>query len=77
MGQDSGKTILPYTDFEDKSFIFSNENKRYEQNEDRVSNVLTPEVWHGVISPNTGDFDSDVSKIEDYFDKNHDFYTGK
>jgi len=68
------KTILPYTDFEDKSYIFNTNSFRYEYNKDNIV-WIKPEIWHWVISPNTWDFDSDIVTLKDYFDKNHDFYT--
>lgn len=63
-------------DFVEKSYIFNHTSGKYEK-ADAAESELTPEVWHGVISPNTGDFESDVQAIEDYLDKNHDFYTGE
>jgi len=38
---------------------------------------MKAEVWHGFITPNTGDRRENIEKINDYFDKNHDFYEGK
>lgn len=70
------KTILPYTDFEDKSYIFNTKTSRYEYNKDNIT-WIKPEIWHWVISPNTWDFDSDIDSLKDYFSKNHDFYTWK
>jgi len=67
------KTILPYTDFEDKSYIFNTSSLKYEYNKDNIT-WINPEIWHWVISPNTWDFDSDIDSLKDYFDKNHDFY---
>jgi len=67
------KTILPYTDFEDKSYIYNLENSKYEYNKDNTT-WTDPEVWHWVISPNTWDYDDNIDSLKDYFDKNHDFY---
>ncbi|MDR0772575.1 MAG: hypothetical protein LBF15_06315 [Candidatus Peribacteria bacterium] len=39
------KTVLPYTDFDDKSYIFNRETELYEANRDNVSGVK-PEIWH-------------------------------
>ena len=72
--ENSGRSILPYVDFIEKSYIFNHTSGRYEKSPKADTN-LEPEIWHGVISPNTGDFDSDIEAIEAYFDKNHDFYT--
>jgi uncharacterized repeat protein (TIGR01451 family) len=73
---DSGRSILPYVDFEDKSYIFNHESGKYEKSEKALSKLI-PEVWHGVISPNTGNEWDDIQAINDYLDKNHDFYTGQ
>jgi hypothetical protein len=67
---------LPYVDFEDKSFIFNHESKKYEKS-DAVKSDIGAEIWHGVISPNTGSRDNDIQAIKDYFDKNHDYYSGE
>jgi len=75
-GNNSSRTLLPYIDFEEKSYIYDHENERYEINIDS-SDVLQPEIWHGVISPNSGDRDTDIDLIQWYFDKNHDFYEGE
>lgn len=75
-GGNSGKSVLPYVDFEDKSYIYNHESGKYEKNQ-QADLKLTPEIWHGVISPNTGDRDDDIQAIQDFFDKNHDFYTGE
>jgi uncharacterized repeat protein (TIGR01451 family) len=75
-GWDSGKSILPYVDFEEKSYIFNHESGKYEKSEKALSKLI-PEIWHGVISPNTGDEGDDIEAINDYLDKNHDFHTGQ
>lgn len=72
-GNNSSRTLLPYTDFEEKSYIYSHENQRYELDSDAPT-TITPEIWHGVISPNSGDRATDIDLIKGYFDKNHDFY---
>ena len=73
-GTNSSKSILPYVDFEEKTFIFDEETQKYQKN-DRALSTITPEVWHGIISPNTWEAESDITAIRDYFDKNHDFYS--
>lgn len=75
-GENSGKSILPYIDFENKSYIFDHESGKYEKSENADSDLI-PEIWHGVISPNTGNSDDDIDAIKDYLDKNHDYYTGQ
>ncbi|MDD2907859.1 MAG: VCBS repeat-containing protein [Candidatus Gracilibacteria bacterium] len=69
------KTILPYTDFDDKTYIYDSVDRKYKYNIDNQKEAV-PEVWHGVISPNTGDDGDDTDALKTYFDKNHDYYTG-
>lgn len=70
---DSSKTIVPYIDFIDKSYVWDNENEYYKISEDNL-NGLKAEIWHWVISPNLWNKWSDILAIKDYFSKNHDFY---
>ncbi len=72
-GDNYSKTILPYTDFEDKLYIFNHKTLLYEKKEDQ-SNNIKPEIWHWVISPNTWDLWEDKDLIKEYFDKNHKYY---
>jgi len=83
------KTILPYVDFKDKLYSYSHDTEKYElslQNK----NGISAEIWHGVISPNPDILDEEeleisakeiyeikVDQLRQYFDKNHDFYTGQ
>lgn len=69
------KTVFPYTDFENKLYVFQSDKKRYQLNPDFIGEPKV-EIWHGFISPNTGDMWADITQIQQYFDKNHDFYTG-
>lgn len=69
----SSKTILPFTDFENKSYIYNNSKGKYEYSDYNLD-WIKPEIWHWVINPNTWDKDIDIQKIKDYFSKNHDFY---
>jgi len=71
----SSSSILPYIDFEDKAYIYNHVSLKYEKNEN-ADTKLVPEIWHGVISPNTGTPAGNIQALRDYFDKNHDFYTG-
>jgi len=68
------KTLLPYIDFEDKSYIYDHDTGKYEENLD-ANWAISAEIWHGVISPNTWSESENIQALEDYFDKNHDFYT--
>lgn len=74
--EEVSKTILPYTDFEDKTYIYNLEKSKYEYNKENISWIV-PEIWHWVISPNTWDVWDNVDALKDYFDKNHDFYDWK
>ncbi len=69
------KTILPYTDFENKLYVYDEQKQKYQLNADFIWEPKV-EIWHGFISPNTGDIGADVEQIKTYFDKNHDFYAG-
>ncbi len=67
------KTVFPYVDFEEKLYIFDESKKTYTLNK---SSIYTPkaEIWHGFISPNTGNRLQDIQEINSYFSKNNDFY---
>ena len=69
----SSKTIVPYTDFEDKKYIFNHENQKYEENLENLDWIKS-EIWHWVISPNLWTSLENLTGIKNYFDKNHDFY---
>lgn len=69
------RTILPFTDFEDKVYIYNHDTDRYEKNTDNRDG-LKSEIWHWVISPNLWTFADNVQWLKDYFDKNHDYYAG-
>lgn len=67
------KTVFPYVDFEEKLYIYNENEKLYTLNK---NSIKTPkaEIWHGFISPNTGNLGKDIQEINDYFSKNNDFY---
>jgi len=69
----NSKTILPYVDFEDKSYFYNHKTQKYELWKSN-SSWFKPEIWHWVISPNSWDKNEDIKQIKDYFDKNHNFY---
>lgn len=71
---DSFLSIFPYTDFDDKVFVYDAANGYYEANKTKVIRDI-PEIWHGVIMPNTGSDDQDRERIGKFLDKSHDFYT--
>jgi len=41
-------SMFPYTDFQDKTYIYDKETKRFEMNIDSIS--PKPEIWHGIIN---------------------------
>ena len=70
---DVSKTILPYVDFVDKTFVYNHESNRYVRRDTSGTN-LQPDIWHWVIQPNTWTRDWNLQALKDYFDKNNDFY---
>lgn len=66
-------SMLPYTDFEDKIYVFNKDKAEYVPN----PNVATPkiDIWHGVIKPPLGGEEGN-KLLAEYFDKNHLFHTG-
>ncbi len=72
----TSKTILPYTDFEDKSYIYNENTWIFTYNSKNIW-WIKPEIWHWVISPNTWEKSQDIQEIKDYFDKNNDFYNSR
>ena len=73
-GTNFSKTILPYVDFADKSFVYNHETQAYER--DTQVSKIEADIWHGFISPNTGDTAQDIKKINEYFEKNANYYAG-
>jgi len=69
----SSRTILPFTDFEDKVYIYDHATNSYIKNNDNRDG-LKSEIWHWVISPNFWDIDKNIEWLKEYFNKNHDFY---
>lgn len=73
----SGKTFLsvfPYVDFVDKSFVYKSDKGYYEYSSAAAASD-TPEIWHGIVRSNTGDFEKDQDRLEAFFDKTHEFYS--
>ena len=60
-------SLFPYTDFEDKTYIYDSGTKSFELNADNI--FPKPEIWHGIIN-------APVEELAEYFDKNHLYYTG-
>lgn len=69
------RTVLPLTDFDDKVYIYNHETNRYEKNLDN-KDWLKADIWHWVISPNLWSFKENIKWLKNYFDKNHDYYSG-
>lgn len=73
---DNGKksiSVFPYTDFEDKTYIYNPETKTYDKNSGSL--FPKPEIWHGIMrAPKitvTGN-----EEFAQYLDKNHLYYLG-
>jgi len=67
-------SMLPYTDFEDKVYIFNEQTGNFERNASAVE--LEPEIWHGVIVPPSDDSNEAGNQLAEYFDKNHLYHLG-
>lgn len=70
----SQKSVVPYVDFDDKSYIYNSKTKKYEKNASSKSD-LKAEIWHSFISPNTWNRWDDVKDLKKFFNKDHDYYT--
>ncbi|MCK9272556.1 hypothetical protein M0P65_03345 [Candidatus Gracilibacteria bacterium] len=66
-------SVYPYIDFNEKNFVYDTTKGYYEATQNNISDP-NPEIWHSIISPNTGNESDDISKLKDFFDKDHDFY---
>lgn len=71
---DTFLSVFPYVDFDQKVFIFDAAKGYYEFSKTTVLNDV-PEIWHGVIMPNTGSKEQDNDRINAFLDKSHDYYT--
>ncbi|MFA6528686.1 MAG: S-layer homology domain-containing protein, partial [Candidatus Gracilibacteria bacterium] len=67
-------SMLPYTDFEDKVYIFNPDTGNYERNGNAT--IMEPEAWHGVIVPPSTDLTEQKTQLAEYFDKNHLYHLG-
>jgi hypothetical protein len=68
-------SIFPYVDFDEKHFLFNFTTGRYEFGKQSMDDP-NPDIWHGVISPNSGSTDTDIQKLVEFLDKTHEFYQG-
>ncbi|MDD2566021.1 MAG: VCBS repeat-containing protein [Candidatus Gracilibacteria bacterium] len=66
-------SIYPYIDFNQKNFIYNYKTGFYEVSSENM-NDTNPDIWHSVIAPNTGDDNKDRIKLNEFFDKDHDYY---
>jgi len=73
LNDQSEKTILPYTDFINKGFVFNESDNKYVYNYNNTWEIK-PEIWHWVISPNSWYKANNIQQLKDFFDKDHDFY---
>ncbi|MFH1720205.1 MAG: S-layer homology domain-containing protein [Patescibacteria group bacterium] len=66
-------SVIPYVDFEEKSYIYNPETQEFEFNNE----IQTPkaEIWHGVIRPPRDGVEG-ASLLAEYFDKNHLYHIG-
>ncbi|MBI4234932.1 VCBS repeat-containing protein [Candidatus Peregrinibacteria bacterium] len=66
-------SMFPYTDFENKAYIYDSATGSFERNAD-VS-FPKPEIWHGVMRT-LGAGQAGMEKLAQYLDKNHLYYAG-
>lgn len=67
-------SMLPYTDFENPSYILNSETQDFERNS--ASENLQADIWHGLIIPPIDGEDGN-KLLAQYFDKNHYYHTGE
>lgn len=65
-------SMYPYVDFSEPHFFWSWETSRYEYIGNKPKNPR-PEIWHSVIDPNTGNTETDVQKIRDFFTRVYEY----
>lgn len=73
-GEKTFLSVFPYVDFVDKSFVYDSEKGYYEYTSVPAASDV-PEIWHGIVHPNTGNADEDREKLEAFFDKTHEYYS--
>jgi len=67
-------SLFPYTDFEDKAYVFDSVSGDFLPNADATN--LKAEIWHGVIKPPILGEEGNALLAE-YLDKNHLFHAGE
>jgi len=65
-------SLYPYTDFDEPHFFWNWKTSQYEY-VSQAKNNPQPDIWHSVIDPNTGDIDTDVKKIRDFFARVYEY----
>lgn len=65
-------SLYPYTDFDEPHFFWNWKTSQYEYL-DQKKDDPRPDIWHSVIDPNTGNFETDVTKIRDFFARVYEF----
>lgn len=65
-------SLFPYTDFVEPHFFWNWDTSRYEFLSQTKENPR-PDIWHSVISPNTGNIDTDATKIRDFFARVYEY----
>jgi fimbrial isopeptide formation D2 family protein len=64
-------SVYPYTDFDQKRYIYNHTTDRFELNEKAIN--PNPDIWHGVIVPPSKDDAKGRQQLADYFDKNNQY----
>ena len=68
-------SLLPYTDFDEKSYIYNPLSGDFEKNDEVV--FPRSELWHGVIrAPQELKGDDSKEALASFFDKNHLYHIG-
>lgn len=65
-------SLFPYTDFDEPHFFWNWDTSRYEFLSQKKEDPR-PDIWHSVISPNTGNIDTDVTKIRGFFARVYEY----
>jgi hypothetical protein len=67
-------SIYPYVDFREKNFLYNETSGKFEKTENDPLDP-SPEIWHSVVMPDTGNEVSDRADLKAFFDKTHAFHT--
>lgn len=69
-------SIFPYVDFDEPHFYFDTDSNQF-QYVSEPRDKPEADIWHSLIRPNTGDFDTDVDEIEKFFERVYAFDSGE